>query len=416
MRRFWTYLIYICVPAMCLLAVASCHDEEVEEPQPVEPGQPDTTLPRTLIIYMIGENSLMNLVAADSLEIARGLSTIGVNHRVVVYIDDGKSSRLCVGMREQPLQTVKTYDGNVCSTDSASMEQVFRDIVSAYPAEHYGLVFWSHGSGWQPAAKTSTAQAPRRSFGIDNGQRSRSNTGIGMDITTLAHVLSHQPHADFIFFDACFMQCVEVAYELRHVTDYVIASPAEIPGDGAPYENILQPMSQVPSHIEGILANYADYYTNGIGRSTYSGVELSAVRTSGLERLAEATAPHLQRLFGGRTTPYCQDVQRYFLSTTQTQYTEFYDLENLLFRHLPEEEYEDWHQAYVAAVPHILLTPTWYSMFGPTADGFCEITDLEHTGGVSVFVPTEHHAQKGWIDKYHALEWYHATGLDATGW
>ena len=101
--------------------------------------------------------------------IARGLSSISDNARVVLFIDDHKSSRLCVGTREEPLQQVKVYDRNLCATDEEDMGIVLADILRDYPAEHYGLVLWSHASGWM--FQNNTHAVKRRSFGIDNGQR-----------------------------------------------------------------------------------------------------------------------------------------------------------------------------------------------------------------------------------------------------
>ena len=51
-----------------------------------------------------------------------------------------------------------------------------------------------------------------------------------MNIEDLKSVLQKAPHFDFIMFDACFMQSVEVAYELRDYCDYYIGFPAENPG------------------------------------------------------------------------------------------------------------------------------------------------------------------------------------------
>ena len=42
-----------------------------------------------------------------------------------------------------------------------------------------------------------------------------------------------------MLFDACYMQSVEVIYQLRDRTDYFIGSPTEIPGPGAPYEAVV---------------------------------------------------------------------------------------------------------------------------------------------------------------------------------
>ena len=393
MNRNWLHLIYIYILSTVLvMTVGGCNNAPVE-PTPPSPGRPFVKLPRTLIVYMSAENTLSSYASYDSLEIAQGLSNIGQDHRVVVYIDDVKSSRLCVGMREQPLQLVKTYQGNICSTDSADMSRVLNEIVKVYPAEHYGLILWSHASGWIPSSQTT--KTVLRSFGADNGHRSDgNNNGPSMNITTLAHVLEKLPHFDFVLFDACFMQCVEVAYQLRHVTDYVIGSPAELPGDGAAYLNLL----------------------NGRGRVPYTGAEISAIRTDKVEALAAASAPYLQRIFSGRRSPECGNVQKYYVGPSQNHYTEFYDFKNLMFHHLSAEEYAEWCEAYDAAVPFAPLTPTWYSAFSPADNHICKIADLEHTGGVSLFVPSEEYARKGWVDKYHGYDWYHATGMENTGW
>ena len=59
-----------------------------------------------------------------------------------------------------------------------------------------------------------------------------------MNIEDLVTILSADavPHFDFVLFDACFMQSIEVAYALRNFTDYYIGSPTEIPGPGARYD------------------------------------------------------------------------------------------------------------------------------------------------------------------------------------
>lgn len=419
MKRDFLHLLYISASVLLCLTGVSCHDT-IDEPEPEKPGKPGKKMARTLIVYMAGENSLADMVSYDSLEIAQGLSTVGVDHRVVVYIDDTKSSRLCVGTRDEKLQVVKTYDRNVCSTDSAEMENVLREITSTYPAEHYGLMLWSHASGWLPS--TNKKSARRRVYGVDNGQRrgdQNSNFGPQMELTTLANVLSHLPHFDYIFFDACFMQCVETAYQLRHVTDYVIGSPAEIPGYGAPYDNILSPLCQIAegdnlANLMNAMDIYVDYYENGDGNQ-YKGAELSLVRTSALEALMTATAPHLQRIFANRTTPDCSAVQQFYYNPSQN--TQYYDLQNLMYHHLSAEEYAAWLTVFDAAVPLSRLSPTWYSTHAhPTNGNYCRIAEPAYTGGISVFVPSVTYAQRGYVTAYHAYDWYKDTGLSATGW
>ena len=140
-KRVLTYLIYIYVPLAAMLTGVSCSDDETSEPTPekVIPGFPGQRLARTAIIYMAGENSLASFVGEDSVEIARGLSAIPADSRVVIYIDDTKSSRICAGSRTEKLQVVKTYDSNISSTVEEGMTRVLTDIIELYPAEHYSV-------------------------------------------------------------------------------------------------------------------------------------------------------------------------------------------------------------------------------------------------------------------------------------
>ncbi len=423
-------IIYIMVLALCILGTScASDDDEYATPEVVPPGFPGQKLNYTLIVYMAAENSLSTFVDSDSMEIAKGLAAIPEGTRVVVFIDDAKykdnrSSRLCVGTRKEPLQRVKVYDHNLCSTDAEDMGLVLSDIVRDYPAEHYGLVLWSHASGWVVQNKANAVQ--RRSFGIDNGLRigsrydERVNQGVVMDIPVLAQALGRFPHLDYLLFDACFMQCIEVAYELRKVTDYIIGSPAEIPGLGAPYDLLLPIMCQAPANVEGIVNGYVDYYESGKAGSPYTGAEISLIQTSALDTLAAATVPCMQALLGGRKEADTSQIQRYCDNTRSPRFTEYFDLKNWLYQsslsdeNFSEEDYQKWCKVYDLAVPLARLSPKWYSTIPYEMKR--EVIDKEHCGGASVFIPSSFYEQKGLTETYHTLSWYTAAGINQTGW
>lgn len=88
-----------------------------------------------------------------------------------------------------------------------------------------------------------------------------------MNIEDLKLVLQNAPHFDFIMFDACFMQSVEVAYELRDCCDYYIGFPAENPGPGAAYDRMFHYISERCSGRNGYwdFAAYDEIYTGKIG-------------------------------------------------------------------------------------------------------------------------------------------------------
>ncbi len=423
MKRIFLHLIYNIAAVTCLFAVSSCYHEVDTW------DHPKKTMDRTLIFYMAGENSLSHYVAADSVEMAAGLSQVPEGCRIVQFLDDARSSRICVGTREHPFETVQVFPRNICSTDSADMEMVLSYIFKRYPAESYGLVMWSHASGWvffhNRPGRQRAQNAPRRTFGIDNSRRSSIiNTGVQMDVTTLARVLSHHPHFDYIFFDACFMQCIEVAYELRDVADWVLGSPAEIPGDGAPYTDIMRALASVEVAPNQILQPYYDYYVTGFGHMSYHGALLSAVKTSELSGLAAATKPLLRRLLAGRQLLDCSDVQRYCPLDSSQQFTEFYDMANVLYKHVSADEYALWQRSLERAVPYRYLSSRWST--GTPRYSPMLVDDPDHCAAVSMYVPTAFYDNLWWVaddltlynwtDEYHQLKWYDAVGMSETGW
>ena len=78
------------------------------------------------------------------------------------------------------------------------------------------------------------------------------------------------------------------------------------------------------------------------------------------------------------------------------------------------ELYDDWMQAFDAAVPCSAITNLWYSAlpYGHVE----QVSDVAHCGGVSMFVPKESFEEMGWTDDYRQLQWYKASGMNLTGW
>ena len=388
--------------SLVLLFFASCRDNGPDEPKVHRKKT-------TLFLYIAAENTLGSFVSSDSLEIAKGLATMPDSVQVAVFFDNLYSSKLFYGTSKQGLKAVKTYNHNVCSTDSTEMEAVLSDFFRFFPAEHYGIIFWSHASGWVPQNRSA---APRRTFGIDNGARSGStDNGPQLAVPTLARILAHHPHTDFLFFDACFMQCIEVAYQLRNVTDYVIASPAEIPGDGAPYTLVLPALAR--GNILEAINSYYDYYVSGGGHSEYGGAILSAVRTDKLEELARATRPLVQEVFGGHQVPEISSVQRYYPKVHSNTFSEYYDIVNLFYHNCSAESFSTWRKTFETAVPIQKISTYWASA---AAYWLQQVTDPDNCGAVSQFVPDSYYDSKGWTQAYHDFDWYEAAGFDQTGW
>ena len=94
------------------------------------------------------------------------------------------------------------------------------------------------------------------------------------------------------------MQNAEVAYELKDVTQYVIASAAGIPGDGAPYETIVPDLFNYDD--QALCQKTCDDYHAKLDNEN-GHLPISAVRTDRMPQLAKATAKILKSIYDAGT-------------------------------------------------------------------------------------------------------------------
>lgn len=391
-----------------LLCVASCHwfspDDEVN-------------YERTVLVFMAAENSLSfgNFHEQDLNEIFQAAGDIPENSRLLVYLDDLDNPRILSFERQpgqRPIQQVVcNYDSEQNSGDVETLRTVMEWVCDSYPSSSYGLIFWSHGDAWLPAKAT-----PQRSICIDNGRNNYSNSGSRMDIADVADVLAGFPRFEFILFDACFMQAVEVAYELRHVARHVIASPAEIPNPGAPYERMVKPFFNAPFDGTEIVEQYYRMYNDsvisvfGSGSDRY-GVSLSVIDCSYLDALADATAGMITKYVSRDEATDLKGIQRYYPLSSRSR-PEFYDMNGYMRRLITDEaDYLRWKSVFDLAVPYARSTAWWYSN-----DAYTQRVDLANYGGVSCYVPQDRSIYDDLNEKFRTTSWYMAAGWHEVGW
>lgn len=364
-----------------------------------EPGQ------RTVLIYFVADNNLAAYVADDLDELKAGIATYGLfdSQHVLAYVDRGGQASLIELVEQNGVaveKIVKTYpDRN--STGVAEMQEVFDDVFQneAYQAESYGFVYWSHGDGWMPYPLPAT-----RWVGQDTGSGDNR-----MNLSELKQVLDSAPHFDFIMFDACFMQSVEVAYELRDYADYYIASPTETPGPGAPYDAIFPYMLEKGASeklAEAYFNVYQDMYQK-VGTDWQYGVSIAVVKTSELEQLASVTQQVLQGIESETDCSMLRkqvfDYDKRILNTYYVDdYIGYYDFQNMMESLLPPSNYEEWKSSFVLALIYWSTTPQNYSSF---------VGSFSMTGanGVSHYIPSSPDTDA--CEAYRSLAWYEDAGI-----
>ncbi len=178
--------------------------------------------------------------------------------------------------------------GEVNMGDPATLTSFIEWAVANYPAQHYALVLWNHGSGWR--GRDSDGEAVK-SICVDD------ESGDELTMTELrsalnAANLSTGKTLDIVGFDACLMQMVEVAYQVmgsasRPLVDITVGSEETEPGDGWDYAATLTALTADPTMTPAELGTQIvnDYV---ISYSSSWDITQSAVDLDYMEALATA--------------------------------------------------------------------------------------------------------------------------------
>lgn len=370
-------------------------------------GEEETIYARTVLVYMAAENTLASFYQDDIDEMMHAASDIPQDCRLLIYLDDYDLPRMLSIEKQQgrrPVcKTLHEFAEEHNSGDTKTLRLAMQWMTEHAPAESYGLVLWSHGDAWIPA-KTASQRVVCQD----------ARAGSWMEIPDIANALSAYPQLDFILFDACFMQSIEVAYELRHAARYIVASPAEIPAPGAPYDRILEPMFAHTGYAEGIAEQYYREYLDGRvpikGHTplTY-GVCLSVVDCTQLEQLAATTRTMVTKYATHPHVANLDNVQRYYLRHSATR-PAYYDINGYMTRLITNPaDYALWRTTLDRTITHRATTKEWFSDYTGV-----ERVDTINYSGLSCYVPKSANTQLN--RKFSATSWYTAAGWQQAGW
>ena len=402
---------YYIFTALILVSLFSCKDKENEEPKPLKHWE------KVVICYMVAENTLSEAIKTDINEMIEGASQLGDDECIVVYYDGAhKNDNPNIYLIDKNTTTlIPSYsfehDQNSCS--KTVMKQVFNYICSNYPAQSYGLVLSSHGTGWLPTKNDMKGSySRRRAFGVDNGENSFSDNGDEMRITDLAESIKELPHLDFIFFDVCYMQSVEVAYELRNCADYIIASPAEIPNYGAPFDKVLSYLFTDEVDYKSFIDAYAvqckgwkDYV---LPKASETGIALSTVRCSKLQSLNEVTRKMMVKYADNINECKNNGTTNYLNCKYGSYLIGFYDMRDMMFQMMNEDDFSEWVSAYNEAVPYYYVASGIFS----ENDSREIIATSPSCGGMSMSLYPSDSYEKSVISEYEGLEWRYRENLE----
>lgn len=369
--------------------------------QSCESDEPDLPVPkvadRTILVYMVSNNNLGadGSDSRDIKEMIAGKAASGYgDSRVLIfhkyrYSENGER-KIAVQLNEITpfgIDTLRIYDNNDYAVSVKRMRDVIADVKTLAPAKSYGMVFWSHASGWLQDGINESTNSVGRSFGYDEYGNSETKR---MNITSLREAVS-DAELDFMYFDCCYMGSVETVYELRDCAPYIICSPCEIPGEGMPYDNVLPILTDTSLPLENLAISAAQttftYYDKNFTRGDCPNT-LSVIRTKALDNLADAT----REIYAKATRLYDPScTYQRFTKSTPCYYNDFEQYVESICT--DEADMVRWRAALADAVVYAEASPWIWSTI-----------KVEHYSGLSSYIPTSQTSQT--TINYNTLSWY----------
>ena len=255
----------------------------------------------TIMVYLAGDNNLDDAGVVDLGE----MKTVGTTDQIAVLAQFDRAGakqatvRYCL-KKDTPLADDAVLSlGETNTGDPNVLEDFVTWGITNYPADHYLVVLWNHGAGWddanlyqgdvfsgatppvsrknQPIATRGAVDGAKPiTFGQARAAISRTRRALFsstveaavkqraiafddqaqdfLDNIELKKVLANikkklKRRIDIIGMDACLMSMAEVAYQIRDTADFSVGSEETEPGDGWPYDRILKALAAKPEMV-----------------------------------------------------------------------------------------------------------------------------------------------------------------------
>jgi hypothetical protein len=238
---------------------------------------------------------------------------------VLLQIDEFGESEVTRFYVEQNNATIHETISNTTEAISGTPESLYgflRWAIKNFPAKRNAVVLWNHGSGikdpsiwgkyyggdrnkfFQKDPKTGLLHVKKKSSQLDRNNKAHGGNkdddkGIGFNDVHQTYITNQEMRAcfektctnllqnkkiDIILMDACHMGMVEIASELKNVSDYVVGSEEIEPGTGYNYTFLLEPFLReslsVKEFVKHAVAAYEAEYVDSFADFTQAAIAL----------------------------------------------------------------------------------------------------------------------------------------------
>lgn len=343
---------------------------------------------RTILVYLGRDNNLWGERERRIEFILNGWNGKG---NLIIY-EDKKGSLPCLmeahnsnGFNDTRI--IHQYEEQN-SADAETLKKVIQETRNLYPAQSYGLIIFSHASGWLPK---NTITNPRSNSDLSANESTRSiiiDDKDEMELVDFANALPNNLF-DFIILEACYMSGIEVMYELRDKAKYILASSAEITSPGFTHVYSKQISQLFKKNLN--LVDFAKEISAELSRTydankSSGGGTLSVIQTSCVEMLGNWIIENIDM----EKPENISDIQ-YFDENRNNKI--FFDFKDYYLRRLSSDTKKAVFTEMVnSIVVHQSTTPTYR--------GF----QVNQHSGLTTYIPQLEYPLLN--EKYKNLRWY----------
>ncbi|MCZ7356878.1 MAG: clostripain-related cysteine peptidase [Candidatus Methanoperedens sp.] len=378
----------------------------------------------TVLVYLAGDNNLDEDGARDLAEMAKIGSNDNIN--VVAQFDRaGKTGTQRFYITKgggYPKDSIADL-GETNTGDPKVLIDFLKWGITAYPAEHYMAVLWNHGSGWNEddvydrAVKVSPEKekfplmakrafrdkrikkvmfsttmdeilsqpAALRGILYDDESKDFLDNAEMKNVLIEAAKLTPNKRFDIIGFDACLMNTVEVAYQLKDTAKVIVGSEETEPDAGWPYDSVLGALAANPSMSpqefgKAIVDLYIRSYDKGVNSEPVTMAAVNLDKISALISTIDKCAVALKKNIAAQDTfndiMLCsENVQKFYYRT----YKDIFDFAKLIKEKSKVKEIQDTCAGVMEA-----LKPSDNSY---VIASMSLTTNMANAHGVSVYFP-----------------------------
>ena len=265
--------------------------------------------------------------------------------------------------------------GELNMADPSTLSDFVLWTKTNYPTDHYFLAIVNHGGGWQPTA--GGQRVPTGILWDDTNADYMSTADLGSALSLATSGGTEK--LDVLFLDACLMQMIEVGYEVKDYSQYLVASEhiGWAPGPYHAYISSITSTTTAPQLATAIVNEYHNELTGTMYAHTMSATDLSQY---GLASVADDFA---LALIGGLSTYQTEmessraACQEFYVDS----YIDLYHFAYLIDQNIADATIQTAAQAVMTAVNNAVIAEAHEN--GSSSEYY----PLDDAHGISIYFP-----------------------------